>query len=116
MPGKSGSVPARPSMKRRSLVLLLAGVIKITQPNAGSAHHAISADFNGKQQILLAGSITKVSWSNPHAFFYVDVKDPKAGTVVNWACELGSPNMLATLGWTHATLKTGMNVSFTGIP
>ena len=49
-------------------------------------------------------------------FFYVDVKDPKSGTVVNWACELGSPNMLATLGWTHATLKAGMNVSFTGTP
>ena len=64
---------------------------------------------------MLSGTITKVTWTNPHSYFYVDVKEPKSGNVVNWSCELGSPNMLATLGWTNTTLKTGMNVSFTGI-
>ena len=66
--------------------------------------------------MTLSGPVTKVAWANPHSFFYIDVKDAKSGAVVSWACELGSPNMLAILGWTHSTLKVGMNVTLTGIP
>jgi hypothetical protein len=89
--------------------------MSITLTVVGFAHHSISAEFDGNQHTILSGTITKVAWLNPHSFFYVDVKDPKTGSIVNWACELGSPNMLTTLGWTHTTLKVGMTVSLTGI-
>jgi hypothetical protein len=79
------------------------------------AHHSVSAEFDATRRITLTGTVTKVAWSNPHAFFFVDAKDPKNGALANWACELGSPNMLFTLGWTQATLKVGMIVTFTGI-
>jgi hypothetical protein len=92
--------------------LFIAMMILATSPS--SAHHSVSAEFDANQRIALSGIITKVTWSNPHAFFFVDVKDSKSGEVLNWMCELGSPNMLATLGWTSSTLKVGMNVSFTG--
>jgi len=64
---------------------------------------------------VVSGTITKVEWTNPHSFFFVDAKDPKTNHIVSWACELGSPNMLSTLGWTRRTLRVGMMVTFTGV-
>jgi hypothetical protein len=62
----------------------------------------------------LSGVVTKVEWMNPHTYFYVDVKDQATGKVVNWACEMGSPNGLTHQGWTRNTLKVGMVVSLEG--
>jgi hypothetical protein len=102
-------------MKRTVLHLLFIATVVITFTSAALAHHSISAEFDGTRRIMLTGTVTRVAWANPHTFFYVDVKDPKTGNIVSWSCELGSPNMLLTLGWTHDTLKAGMTVSLTGI-
>ncbi len=51
------------------------------------------------------GKVTKVEWYNPHAFFYIDVKDEKTGAVTNWAAEMNSPNSLMRLGWTRDSMK-----------
>jgi hypothetical protein len=93
--------------------LRVALLSSLLTPNA-LAHHSTSAEFDSNQRTTLGGTVSKVSWGNPHTFFFLDVKDPKTGMVVSWACELGSPNMLMTLGWTRATLKVGMNVTLTG--
>src|SRR5205814_6848996 len=102
--------------KREALIILFGATVAIVLPSAGLAHHSISAEFNAAQRVTLAGLITRVTWTNPHTFFYVDATDPKTGSVVNWACELGSPNMLQTLGWTQSTLKVGMMVTLIGVP
>ena len=78
------------------------------------AHHSFSAEFDSNQPIKLKGTVTKVEWMNPHTYFYIDVKDEKTGKILNWACEMGSPNGLAGQGWTRNTLKPGMVVSFEG--
>ena len=54
--------------------------------------------------------MTNVEWMNPHARFYIDVKDEK-GEVSNWELELGSPNGLMRQGWTRNSLKKGDVVS-----
>jgi Family of unknown function (DUF6152) len=102
-------------MKARSIAVLLSGIVMMAFTTAALAHHSISAEFDSTRRITLSGTLTKVAWGNPHSFFYLEVKDAKSGAVVTWACELGSPNMLATLGWTHSTLRVGMIVSLTGI-
>src|SRR6478672_3985401 len=89
--------------------------VAIVLPVAMVAHHSIAVEFDEGRRVRLTGTITKVEWENPHTFFYIDVRDPKTGSVSNWACELGSPNTLANLGWTRTTLKVGMTVSLTGI-
>ena len=106
---------SRKKMKAKAFTLLFIAIVSIGGPATAVAHHSVSAEFDATHRITLTGSITKVAWTNPHSYFYVDVKDPKTGKVVNWFCELGSPNMLVTLGWTNATLKTGMSVNLTGI-
>jgi len=70
------------------------------------AHHSFPAQYDVKQQITLEGKVTKVEWTNPHIFIYMDVPDAKTGEVVNWALELGGPNALLRLGWKRNSLKT----------
>jgi len=57
--------------------------------------------------------VTKVEWANPHARFYIDVKDAD-GKVTNWNFELASPNVLARNGWTRHSLKEGDVITVQG--
>src|SRR6201996_378760 len=77
------------------------------------AHHSFAAEYDSKKPIEFTGTVTKVEWMNPHARFYVDVKDD-AGKVANWEFELGSPNGLMRQGWTRNSLKAGDVVSVDG--
>ena len=70
-----------------------------------AAHHSFAAEYDSSKPITLTGTVTKVEWFNPHAFFYIDVKDEKTGAVTNWAAELNSPNSLMRLGWTRDSMK-----------
>jgi hypothetical protein len=77
------------------------------------AHHSFTAEYDATKPVTLTGSVTKVEWMNPHARFYIDVKDD-AGAVTNWELELGSPNALMRLGWTRNSLKPGEQVTVEG--
>jgi hypothetical protein len=78
------------------------------------AHHSAAAEFDVNKKIDLTGVVTKVEWTNPHAHFYMDVKD-SSGNVVNWNLELASPNVLIRNGWRRNSIKPGDMVSVTGI-
>ena len=77
------------------------------------AHHAFSAEFDSEKPVKLSGVVTKLDWTNPHAWIYVDVKD-EAGKVANWGFELASPNGLMRNGWTRLSLKPGDEVTVEG--
>jgi hypothetical protein len=70
-----------------------------------AAHHSFSAEFDGSKPVRLVGKITKIEWTNPHSYFYVDVKGPSG--VRNWACEGGGPGALSRRGWKKGDLKIG---------
>jgi len=72
-----------------------------------AAHHSIAAEFDLNKKVALTGVVTKVEWTNPHAWFYVDVQEPKTGKTMRWALQLSGPNGLARLGWTRNSLKPG---------
>ena len=76
------------------------------------AHHSFVAQYDATKQLTLAGTITKVEWTNPHAFFFIDVKDDQ-GRVINWTIEGGAPNVLYREGWKPNTLKAGDQVTVT---
>ena len=78
------------------------------------AHHSFAAESDGKQRIELTGVVTKIEWTNPHVWFYVNVQDEATGKLVNWGAEMGSSNALMRTGWTRNTMKIGMVVSFSG--
>jgi hypothetical protein len=77
------------------------------------AHHSFSAEYDRAKTVELKGAVTKVEWMNPHARFYVDVKDD-TNKVTNWEFELGSPNGLMRQGWTRNSLKEGDVVQVNG--
>jgi len=100
-------------MKAKSTVFLVA----LTLFSAAApllAHHSFAAEFDGTKRIELTGVVTKVEWTNPHVWFYINVKDESAGKVVNWAAEMGSPNSLMRSGWTRNTMQVGMVVTLNG--
>lgn len=79
------------------------------------AHHSVSAEFDVKRQVTYTGVITRVEWSNPHIYLYVDVKDAN-DKVTNWAFEGAGPNTLARMGWLRDTLKVGDRVTVVAFP
>jgi len=77
------------------------------------AHHSFAAEYDAAKPIKLTGTVTKIEWTNPHCFFYVDVKN-ESGKVETWALELGNPNALLRNGWTPKSVKVGDEVSVEG--
>ena len=77
------------------------------------AHHSFAAEYDTQRPIDVKGVVTKVEWTNPHAHFYVDVKDD-SGKTTNWNFELGSPNMLVRNGWKRTSIKAGDEVTVKG--
>jgi len=77
------------------------------------AHHSFAAEYDSKAPVTLTGTVTKVEWMNPHARFYINVKD-EGGKAADWELELGSPNGLMRQGWTRNSLKEGDVVTVQG--
>jgi uncharacterized protein DUF6152 len=98
----------------KKLIALLIGVTALATAMPLLAHHSFAAEFDGSKRVQLTGVVTKVEWTNPHVWFYVNVKDEATGKLVNWAAEMGSPNALNRTGWTRNTMQIGMTVTFTG--
>jgi len=77
------------------------------------AHHSFAAEFDASKAVNLKGIVTKIEWSNPHTYFYLDVTG-QDGKVVNWGMEMGSPNGLMRQGWTRNTMKVGDEITVEG--
>jgi len=78
------------------------------------AHHSFAAEYDSNKTIKITGVVTKVEWMNPHARFYVDVKDAD-GKVTNWNFELGAIPVLLKQGWRKDSLKAGDQVTVEGL-
>lgn len=100
-------------MNVRKLVALLVASVLVPS-GAALAHHSFSAEFDAAKPIKLTGIVTKVEWTNPHVWFYINVKDEATGAVTNWGAEMGPPHGLQRSGWRRETLKIGEQVSVDG--
>ncbi|HSP67032.1 MAG TPA: DUF6152 family protein [Bryobacteraceae bacterium] len=78
------------------------------------AHHSFGAEYDSTKPVTITGVITKVEWTNPHSYFFLDVKDAK-GNVANWKLEGYPPSVLSRTGWKKdVTLKVGDTVTVFG--
>ena len=94
-----------------ALVIAAAGLAIPAVP--AFAHHSFAAEYDASKPVKITGSVAKLEWTNPHARFYIDVKDA-AGKTVQWNFELASPNVLSRNGWTRHSLKEGDMVTVEG--
>ena len=90
-----------------------AGICLLQVVQIASAHHSFTAEYDSTKIRQFTGAVTKVEWTNPHARFYLDVKDERGG-VTNWNFELGTPLLLRKLGWRADSLKIGDQVTVEG--
>src|SRR6266700_627643 len=77
------------------------------------AHHSFAAEFDASKAVRVTGTLTKIEWTNPHTYFYVDVKEDN-GNVVKWSCEAGSPGALSRRGFKKGDLKLGDSIIVDG--
>lgn len=74
------------------------------------AHHAFAAEFDATAPVLLRGKVTRVEWTNPHAWVHLmDEKSSKA-----WMVEGGTPNTLLRAGINRDSLKVGTEIIVRG--
>ena len=99
-------------MSARVLGILIAAGLLMTG-GVAIAHHSFAAEFDSNKPITLKGTVTKVEWTNPHAWIYINVKD-ESGKVANWGAEMGPPHGLQRRGWRRDTLKIGEEVTIAG--
>jgi hypothetical protein len=80
-----------------------------------SAHHSFAAHYDMNKAITVTGAIVEVRLSNPHSWFFLDVKEPD-GKVLRWAFEAGTPSGMIRNGYKASELAPGTIVTITGFP
>lgn len=100
-------------MKNKVISRLLAAAM-LAAAGGVYAHHSFTAEFDGDKPKSLKGIVTKVEWTNPHVWIYMNVKDEATGETVNWGAELGPPHGLQRTGWRRDTLQIGTEISVDG--
>ena len=100
-------------MHLRRLWVLIAVVLAFAAP-AMRAHHSEAAEYDSSKPVKLTGALTKVEWSNPHVWFYIDAKDDD-GKITNWGFSTAPPGSLMRRGITKDALKIGSVVNVEGV-
>jgi len=100
-------------MNRKLAVLALS--LGLAGVESAAAHHSFAAEFDGSKPMRIEGALAKLEWTNPHSYFYVDVKDAK-GNIVTWGCEGASPVVLSRKGLAKGEFKLGDKIVVDGYP
>src|ERR1035438_6955315 len=87
-------------------LLAAAGVLALAASVPMLAHHSFAAEFDASKARRRTGPLTKIEWTNPHSYFYIDVKDEK-GQIANWGCEGAGPGALSRRGFKRGDIKIG---------
>lgn len=95
----------------------LAGLIAAVAVALGAVpllgHHSFTAEFDPSKSVTLKGTLTKVEFTNPHGWLYLNVKDPD-GKVNNWRIETGTPMQLIRRGGDKKSLAVGTEIMIEG--
>jgi hypothetical protein len=93
--------------------ILLVGTALSAGASVASAHHSFAAVYDMQQPITVKGTIVQVRLTNPHSWFYLDVKND-AGEIERWAFEAGTPSGMIRNGYKASVIKQGAEVTITG--
>jgi hypothetical protein len=92
---------------------LIGGLLSLGAAFSAFAHHSFAAVYDLEQKVTVHGVIAQVRLTNPHSWFYVDVKNDK-GDVERWAFEAGTPSGMIRNGYKPTVIKTGAEVTISG--
>jgi hypothetical protein len=91
-------------MRVKWAMLLLGALLWAAIP--ALAHHSFAAEYDGTKPVNVTGVVTRVEWTNPHIWFYLDVKDDD-GKVANWGFSGAAPGVLMRRGIAKDSMKIG---------
>ena len=91
----------------RGTVLCSAVVVfGLLVPRQTPAHHAFASQFNPNKMVMINGTISEISWTNPHVAVRIAVKDP-SGRAELWTVHGDSPAVLQRNGLNRGALVVG---------
>ena len=82
-------------MSRKMFGVALLALLGLSVP--ATAHHAMQAEFDQNNVVVITGVLKKINWVNPHVNFLVDVKEPD-GTLTTWTLVHAGPNQMRAAG------------------
>jgi hypothetical protein len=94
-------------------IVAIAAVVTLVAGTSVVAHHAFSAQFDPTKPVTVKGTVTKMEWTNPHSWLFLNAVGPE-GKVEPWEVEFGAPNTLYRAGWAKRDLPVGAEVIVTG--
>lgn len=77
------------------------------------AHHSFAAEFDASKAVRVTGALTRIEWTNPHSYFYIEMKDEQGNAQV-WTCEGAAPGALSRRGFRKGDVKIGDTVVVDG--
>lgn len=102
MPPKPTLVPLL-----KCAVIAMAALLA-TAPGA-LAHHSIAGQFDMSKTVRLNGVVSKLEWTNPHVYLFLDAKDAQGASIV-WKLETLPVAMMRKAGIKKQMLMTGETV------
>ena len=94
-------------------VLFLAAAL-VARPVLG--HHSLTTEYDLNRSVTVAGTVTKVEWTNPHAHLYLNTSGSNGSDVMHWELEMASPNLLILNGLNIDNLRPGDQVTVDANP
>ena len=84
----------------------------LSVPLAVNAHHSTAFNYS-EETITLEGTITEVTWVNPHGSLVLEVVNGD-GTTDEWLVEFLARIALERQGFDFDALQTGIDIKITG--
>lgn len=101
-------------MRRHLTVLCAFALVMLWGGATLVAHHSFATEFDSTKPVKKQGYVTKIDWTNPHVWFYLNVKDAESGKAAIWGFEMGPPHGLQARGWSRTTMKIGDEIVVEG--
>jgi hypothetical protein len=102
-----------PMNKANGILIAFFGLFLAALPTF--AHHSIAAEFDPTKDFTVTGVLTRVEWTNPHIYWYVDVKN-ESGDIETWRFQGAPPSMLHRAGLLRSDWKIGETVTVSAKP
>ncbi|MAY02671.1 MAG: hypothetical protein CMQ38_06805 [Gammaproteobacteria bacterium] len=97
----------------KKIIIIFSTIFAFTNP--ALAHHSNVGLFDTDVTIELEGTITAVSWRNPHGFIVFDVED-ESGNIVQYSAETAAISVMRNRGITGDAIQVGDEVTVAGSP
>ena len=93
-------------MRVKPPVVLIA-IFALLGATSAFAHHGFGVEFDGSKCMDLKGTLSGLTWENPHAYLQMEVTDA-SGKTVSWHLEMITPNGLKRNGTTRQDFEANM--------